>query len=59
VWAGDAKVVLKVGEKGDDSESFSEAHSVGEDAVQTIMMQLNHLVEALHMVSSHLVINES
>ena len=25
MWAGDAKVVLKVGEKGDDSESFSEA----------------------------------
>lgn len=46
-------MVFEVGEEGDCLEGFSEADFISEDAVEAIMMEGHHLVQALELVPSH------
>src|SRR6266567_6399286 len=52
--SGNVAVVLEVGEEGDGLESLAQAHLVGEDTVEAIVMQRDHPVQTLQLVATHL-----
>jgi hypothetical protein len=43
---------------GDGVDETDVYHFVGEDAIETVMMQGDHPIEALHLVSPHLTVND-
>jgi hypothetical protein len=51
--SGDIAVGFEVGKEGDGLESFTEAHLVGEDTVEAVVMQRHHPVQALQLVAAH------
>ena len=53
IGSGNVAVVLEVCEERNGLESFAEAHLIGEDTAEAIVMLRDHPVQALQLVATH------
>mmetsp|Transcript_8845 Transcript_8845/g.30409 ORF Transcript_8845/g.30409 Transcript_8845/m.30409 type:complete len:769 (-) Transcript_8845:151-2457(-) len=53
VWAGDSPELVQVAQERDRLQRFSQAHLVRQDAVDSVVVQVDHPIQALELVVAH------